>query len=232
MRPASGGGSHRKAEDGYPLAWERQAATRAQVGDWQGFLQAADRLQSHICLTYAGDLERLKAHGFELEAILARVVARVTGLDEPALAAKEAGFEVLAAAGSTRHVRAALAATVERYVGILRAASTVPDTAPVLDRACGYLREHYAEKVTVEQVARAVNASSQYLCRLFRRELNLTIMDFLTEIRIKKAKDLLDHSALRVSEIATRVGYADASHFTKAFKQVEAMTPTQYRERG
>ena len=78
-------------------------------------------------------------------------------------------------------------------------------------------------------MAQEVLFSPYYVSRLFKEELGLTFIEYLTKIRIDAAKRLLLETNMTVSEISDLVGYQDPSYFTKVFKKREGVTPTQFR---
>lgn len=92
-----------------------------------------------------------------------------------------------------------------------------------------YLQEHYNEDLTLEDVARKVHISPSRLSHLFKDELGLTIIEYLTDIRITAAKQMLENSDLMVKQIAEKVGYQEASYFTRVFKKNTGVSPAEYR---
>ncbi|OXM87328.1 response regulator [Paenibacillus rigui] len=93
-----------------------------------------------------------------------------------------------------------------------------------------YLDEHYNEHITLTSLAKEFKISPSYLSLLFREQTSLNFIDYLTKIRIDKAKELLRTSDLRNYEIAERIGYRDAHYFSAAFKKAVGTNPTEYRE--
>ena len=98
-----------------------------------------------------------------------------------------------------------------------------------LRQAQDYLREHFAEDVSLEQLARGIYLSPFHLSRLFREQLGLPPHTYLNQIRVNRAKALLN-SGLSPAEVAPAVGFADQSHLTKAFKRIVGIPPGQYRK--
>ena len=100
---------------------------------------------------------------------------------------------------------------------------------PVITRAKAYIQEHQAEDLSLGQVAKAVNTSSFYFCKMFKRFTGLNFTSFLSRIRIEKAKNLLLNPNLRISEIAFEVGFQSLTHFNRVFKRISGQSPTEYR---
>lgn len=95
-----------------------------------------------------------------------------------------------------------------------------------------YLDEHFSEpEISVQSVAHALNFTPNYLCMLFKKNLDTTITQYLTELRISKARELLSQTSLRLYDIALQSGYTDGKYFTRVFTKALGVSPRQYRER-
>jgi two-component system response regulator YesN len=99
----------------------------------------------------------------------------------------------------------------------------------LIQKICDYLEEHYMEDISLEQASDHIGFSSFYFSKLMKEYLNMSYVDYLTSIRIRKAKELLDKTHKTVSEIAFEVGYTDANYFTRVFKRIEGVTPSNYK---
>jgi AraC-like DNA-binding protein len=100
---------------------------------------------------------------------------------------------------------------------------------PMITRAKEFIREHQTDDLSLEQVAKAVNTSTFYFCKRFKGATGLTFTDYLSRLRIEKAKNLLLNPNLRVSEIAYEVGFQSLTHFNRVFLKIAGQAPTQYR---
>jgi len=100
---------------------------------------------------------------------------------------------------------------------------------PVIRRAKEFIQEHQAEDISLGQVAKAVNTSTFYFCKMFKKMTGINFTDYLSRVRIEKSKNLLLNPNLRVSEIAFEVGFQSLTHFNRVFKKVLGQTPTDYR---
>lgn len=94
--------------------------------------------------------------------------------------------------------------------------------------ALAYIREHYAANITVERVASAVFVSPTHLMHLFRKDLNKTFYECLTEYRIEEAKRMLRNPMYRVYEVGNQVGFTDSKYFSQIFKKMTGMPPSEY----
>ena len=103
-----------------------------------------------------------------------------------------------------------------------------PRTAPV-ERALGYIRDHYTMPVGLDEVARAVHVSGPHLSRLFHRECGRTLTDYLQILRITHARQRLAESSEPLQAIASESGFQSSEHFFRTFKKLAGVTPLQYR---
>ncbi|MGM9659958.1 MAG: helix-turn-helix domain-containing protein [Faecousia sp.] len=92
-----------------------------------------------------------------------------------------------------------------------------------------YLQEHLAEDVSLSVLAEEFHLNPQYISQLFKSEIGVGFLAYLTGIRMERAKKLLLTTDLPVAEVAEQSGYGDYRVFTKVFKKNEGVTPSQYR---
>jgi len=100
---------------------------------------------------------------------------------------------------------------------------------PVITKARTYIHEHQTEEISLGQVAKAVNMSSYYFCKMFKKVTGINFTDYVARVRIEKSKNLLLNPNLRVSEIAFEVGFQSLTHFNRVFKKILGQSPTEYR---
>jgi len=86
--------------------------------------------------------------------------------------------------------------------------------------------------ISLEHVAHEVGISSQYLSKIFKEEIGVNFIDYVTDKRISYAKKLLENKDKSIREIAIEIGYADSSYFSRIFKKIVGLTPKEYREFG
>ncbi len=95
-----------------------------------------------------------------------------------------------------------------------------------------YIRANYGRPgLSLSDVCRATGTSTSYFCTLFKRHTDKTFIEYLTEVRIEKAKELFKTSSLRGYEIADSVGYSDSHYFSLIFKKITGESPSIYREK-
>ncbi|OYO59714.1 hypothetical protein CG709_17890 [Lachnotalea glycerini] len=92
-----------------------------------------------------------------------------------------------------------------------------------------FIKMHYIEEISTQDVAEAMNYSNAYFCKLFKQSFDKSFTTYLTEYRVEKAKQLLIDITINVKEISDKVGYKDSNYFAKVFKRVVGVTPSEYR---
>lgn len=92
-----------------------------------------------------------------------------------------------------------------------------------------YLEMHYADNITLQDVADEICLDKSYLGRLFKEECQMTVMGCLRDVRLAKAKELLLRG-MSSGEVAEKTGFGDAAYFAKSFKQATGISPARYRE--
>lgn len=101
-----------------------------------------------------------------------------------------------------------------------------------LQKALRFIQEHFHEEISIEDVSHATGVSASYLHQLFKRELDRTFLDYLTDTRIHQAKKILRQEDIKITEVAARVGYRSSQHFSQLFKKTTGTLPHQYRDGG
>lgn len=105
----------------------------------------------------------------------------------------------------------------------------------MLSEVLSYIRQNYRETVTLQDISEKYNYNYAYLSRVFKQETGKPFIQYLTMVRIEKAKELLrGDTSLRISDICDQVGFLDQNYFSRIFKKTVGMTPQGYRlhERG
>lgn len=92
-----------------------------------------------------------------------------------------------------------------------------------------YMQEHLSEDVSLHILSEEFHLNSQYISQLFKNEIGVNFLTYLTNIRMEHAKKLLLSTSLSIAEVSEQSGYGDYRVFTKVFKKSEGITPSQYR---
>jgi AraC-like DNA-binding protein len=96
-------------------------------------------------------------------------------------------------------------------------------------KARSFIREHSDEELSLTKVAKFVNISPNHLSEKFKEVTGVNFVDYVASTRTEKARELLQNSNLRISEIAFAVGFQSLSQFNRVFKRLTGKSPTQFR---
>lgn len=99
-----------------------------------------------------------------------------------------------------------------------------------IQKVIQYIQENLANQISRETICQELFISESYLSRTFTKEVGMTLIDYITECRISRAKELLRTTDESVTNICMQVGYNYAAYFTKIFKEKTGVTPNQYRD--
>ncbi len=114
----------------------------------------------------------------------------------------------------------------------LREQAAKPKYGNILEDAKEYIRQHYGdESISLNAVAASVNISPNHFSTIFSQEMGQTFIEYLTEIRMEKAKELLRGTSIKTAEVAFAVGYKDPHYFSYIFKKTQKCTPKEFRMR-
>ncbi|MEH7525300.1 helix-turn-helix domain-containing protein [Bacillus sp. JJ1503] len=106
---------------------------------------------------------------------------------------------------------------------------TNTDLANPIDSSIQYIQKHFKEPITLNMVADSVYLSPSHFSRLFKEEMGVTSIEYLTEYRIEQSKSLLKMTSLPIEVIANQMGFTSAGYFATTFRKSEGCTPSKYR---
>lgn len=101
-----------------------------------------------------------------------------------------------------------------------------------ISRALDFMEEHYFEGISLRDIARAACLSRYHFCRLFKRQMRINCIPYLSRLRIERAKSLLGNTSHPITQICFDVGFNDLSHFERVFRSIAGITPSTYRKRN
>ena len=102
---------------------------------------------------------------------------------------------------------------------------------PAITKAKKFIEAHQADEISLGDVASAVNTSTFYFCKMFKKATGINFTEYLARVRVEKAKNLLLNPNQRISEVAFASGFQSLSHFNRVFRRIAGESPTRYREK-
>jgi two-component system response regulator YesN len=151
-----------------------------------------------------------------------RILARIAGLNGTA-------EEELAACTGHRQLVRLLLSNAERYAERWASHAHPITGHPEIDKALGHIHRNSHEDVTLKAVAALVAMDEAYFSGLFKKKTGVTLIHYVQQVRINRAKGLLEQTELAVGEVGERVGFPNTNYFIKIFKRWTGQTPSEYR---
>lgn len=112
------------------------------------------------------------------------------------------------------------------------ASKTKNQTDSLIGRARTYIDSHYQNDISLDDVSRAINISPYYFSKLFKEESGVTFIEYLTNLRISRAKQLLADPDVSIRDIGSAVGYQDPNYFSRIFRRATGVSPSEYRSQN
>ncbi|NLK26748.1 MAG: helix-turn-helix transcriptional regulator [Clostridiales bacterium] len=112
--------------------------------------------------------------------------------------------------------------------GYVKPQNSIDYSNKIVQSTKEYLEAHFTEDITLEDAAAQVNISPQYFSKLIKKTTGFNFIDWLSMMRVRKAKELLSNSNLTVKEVCYMVGYKDPNYFSRIFKKRVGITPSEY----
>jgi two-component system response regulator YesN len=111
----------------------------------------------------------------------------------------------------------------------LTTATRLTRSRKIAEAAKEYIEAHFPEPdLGVETIAQHLYINSSYLRSVFKKEVGMTVIDYLLLVRMNKAKELIRAGQIKLADIAEMIGYSDAGYFSKSFKKHYGLSPSEY----
>lgn len=220
--------THGYYEDQYPIDLERDLFTALNKGDQDTMRLRAEEFFDWICRKAPKDLGSMRLKSLEL-VLRAEHDAFLSGAVNYAYNYRKDYLDQVNALSDADAVRVWFLDHMTAITGSIR--DRIEDQSEsTVTRAKKYIQENFMNEISLDDVSREVNVSPYYFSKLFKEEVGENFIDYLTDLRISRAKLMLKDETLTIREAGARAGYADQNYFSRIFKKQTGMTPRQYRE--
>ena len=213
----------------YPYESEQQLIGKVKIGDRTGAKEILNSLLGTIMFHNPGDLNILKARLVELLSVLSRSAVE-GGVDIHLLLEKNLHYiNKVMEIDSQEDLCAWISRALNDFIESVYSsqdARKITQIKPAVD----FIESSYDQPITLTNVAKAAYLSVSRLAHLFKEQMGITIIDYLTNVRIRQAKHLLLATDKSCTEICFEVGYNNQSYFTRTFKEIVGTTPRQFRD--
>ncbi len=217
------------SDEPYPYESERELIAKVKIGDRTGAKEILNNLLGAILFHSPGDMNILKARLVELLSVLSRAATQ-GGVDIHILLNKNLDYinKVL-----TIDNQDDLCAWISRALDdFIESVYSCQDARKMgqLRPAIEFMEGNFDRPISLADIAHGAHLSISRLAHLFREQMGITLIDYLTNVRINAAKRLLLKSDMNCTQICFQVGYNNQSYFTRTFKQITGMTPRQFKQ--
>jgi two-component system response regulator YesN len=209
----------------YPENEEKLLLKNVASGDKDACLMAFDRIFEWLREEYGSNKQEIASGLTELVVMLGHI-AKEYGAE-----ADTAGRDFLNEFFAIDDINVLRVWLKKRIRDVCEAISGIRDKklSGVIVSAKEYIAKNYSREITLEELSKEVNVSPNYFSKLFKDETGGNFIDYLTMLRIEKAKKMLCDSNYVNKEICYQIGYSDPNYFSRIFKKIVGVTPTEYR---
>lgn len=215
----------------YSLEKERDLISKVKIGDLQGAKKVLQELLVDIFINGDANLKISKARILELGVILSRATVDVGADVNEALEISSGFLQDVSRFNNIEEINLAVVKILENYLSLIQD-NHMMKNRQAMEWMKSYIRENYHKNLTLEDVSASAFLSPSYASRLFKENQNMTILEYITKVKLEQAKKLLRNPKYQIDDVAQMLGYYDASYFSKVFRRKIGMTPTQYRQIG
>lgn len=208
---------------------ERELIDLIKMGDRKGAKGLLDELLGTTLFRSQEHIGILKARALEIIFIIARAAVEAGANLEEILGFKYQYIENLSQDDSPETLYYFLRKAFDQLFECIYQNRNIRHTR-VFTKAKEFIWGHYNQDISLKKMAEAVGINPFYLSHLFRKEMGISFLEYLTYVRISIAKKLLQQTDLSIIEICLEVGYQDPSHFAKIFRKKEGISPREYRK--
>ena len=212
----------------YPLESERELLGKVKIGDRTGAKEILNSILGTILFHNPGDLGVLKARLLELLSILSRSAVE-GGVDIDVMLRKNLTFvNKVMQINDQGDLCAWISTALNEFIELVYSSQDAKKITQIRP-AINYIDANYDKPISLADIAKASYMSVSRLAHVFKEQMGITLIDYLTSVRIERAKQLLLATTQNCTEICFQVGYNNQSYFTRTFKRLAGMTPRQFR---
>ncbi|MTI55364.1 PocR ligand-binding domain-containing protein [Geosporobacter ferrireducens] len=215
----------------YSLEKERELVSKVKLGDIENAKKIFQGLLAEIFIIGAAKLPVIKARVLELGVILSRASVEGGADSNQALGISTEFLQDVSRFDSIEEIDLAAVKALERYLQAVQRNNKVKNRLAIQEIK-KFIRNNAHKNLALEEIAASVYLSPYYVSRIFRENQNMTVMDYVTKVKVEEAKKLLRDPQYQIDDIAEKLGYCDGSYFSKVFRRNEGMSPTQFRHKA
>ena len=215
----------------YPLESERELISKVKIGDRTGAKEILNLILGTILFHNPGDLGVLKARMLELVSILSRAAVEGGVKIDVMLERNLAYVNKVMQIENQEDLCAWITTALNEFIELVYSSQDARKVTQITP-AVNYIDANYDKPITLAEIARVSHLSASRLAHVFKEQMGITIIEYLTSVRIERAKALLIGTGQNCTEICFQIGYNNQSYFTRTFKELVGMPPREFRARN
>jgi two-component system response regulator YesN len=214
----------------YPVETEKELIAFVQSGNKPQATKILNNLLSAVFSMADGNMDTIRVKIFELIAFLSRAAVDAGAPLQEVNKTTKSSFEICEDQTDFERLCFLTTQAMEGFIDTVYQNRKRKQTSEHLTRAIDFIMRNFAEELTLSGVADAVYVSEYYLSHLFRKEMDVTFSDYVSKVRIDKAREFLRNmTSAQIQEISERCGFNDSNNFAKTFKKFTGLTPKEYQ---
>ncbi|MDF1567808.1 MAG: AraC family transcriptional regulator [Spirochaetaceae bacterium] len=212
----------------YPIDKERSLLRSIAHGDKAESAALLNELLGSLYFSTGADLDTMKVRTRELVVLLSRAALDGGADPESVFGLNLSAHDEISRFRTLDQLSHWLGGVLQKYVSYVFDVQAVRHRDVIL-KAMSFIRRHFTDKVSLEDVASEVSLSPTYFSRLFKEESGQSFKSYLNDLRIGEAKNLLRETDLQLIDVASTVGFEDQSYFSRVFRNIVGISPGRYR---
>ncbi len=217
------------ADLGASLQEEHQLQQLIEQQDREGAKELMDRVFSQAYAANGGDTEAMRHRVMELSVMLSRACVSA-GADVQEIFGRSDYLAAIREFSTVDQLYGWITSVLRRFMDYTFEFQQVRHSNALFN-AQRFIRQHYAEKLTLESIAAEVCLSPGYLSSLFKAEAGESLFAYLNRFRVKRSQQLLLESNASLVDVAHACGFEDQSYFARVFKKYTGVSPGKYRQK-
>lgn len=212
----------------YSLDLEYELRAKVRNGEMQSAQQILNQILMDVIEKPLGNLDTAKTRIIELAVMISRAAIDGGADHNDILEINSDFYREILATTSIAELCHRSQTMLDAYLECVQDFKD-PNNLQAVQKAADYIAQNSERKITINEVAQYVYLSPCYLSRIFKQNLGCTLMEYLTQIRVEKAKVMLRNPKYNITQVAEESGFEDPGYFTRVFKKVEGITPSRYK---
>lgn len=215
-------------EENYPVDEEKAIFESTKIGDLNGSILAANHFFDWMASNYANYIMDIRLKVLEFVLWCEHIAYENGGMTYHFLSRQDY-LPTLLEINDLEGIRTWFLDKINTLCRN-KVSKNKEQSTDVIERAEIYINNYYNKAISLDDVSREVDISPYYFSKIFKEETGVNFIDYLTKVRIDKAKELLLSSDLSMKVICWKIGYSDPNYFSRSFKKMVGVTPTEYKE--